>query len=316
MEKSYWTEKTIGNAGRVHRANLDGTNRQVVKTLASGPIGISVDAVANKLYWTNTRGRIQRSNLGGSQLQNVVTDLVSPGALALETVSEDTPAAAQPTPTTTRTTQPTSYSKYDINRDGSVNSTDTKLVAGDFGKSGNAISNPRSDVDGSGAVDVTDIILVIANLDDDAAAPAIVADLADLDLNIDRIQEQIDRLLASGDTSLAGKQALAYLQQLLAAARPEETVLLANYPNPFNPETWIPYHLSTGTDVKVNIYNAQGTLVRALTLGHQSVWVTTRAGVVRRIGMVVMRSVNVWRVASISTSCRRTRLRRCGRWLS
>ena len=51
---------------------------------------------------------------------------------------------------------------------------------------------------------------------------------------------------------------------------PTQTDLLANYPNPFNPETWIPYHLASRTDVTINIYNAQGILVRALRLGHQS----------------------------------------------
>ena len=51
---------------------------------------------------------------------------------------------------------------------------------------------------------------------------------------------------------------------------PKETSLLPNYPNPFNPETWIPYHLASRTDVTINIYNAQGILVRALMLGHQS----------------------------------------------
>ena len=50
----------------------------------------------------------------------------------------------------------------------------------------------------------------------------------------------------------------------------DETILLANFPNPFNPETWIPYHLASRTDVTINIYNAQGILVRALRLGHQS----------------------------------------------
>ncbi len=57
----------------------------------------------------------------------------------------------------------------------------------------------------------------------------------------------------------------------LASTRPTDTQLLANYPNPFNPETWIPYHLSESTDVRVNIYDSQGVLVRALPLGHQSV---------------------------------------------
>ncbi|MDE0010798.1 MAG: T9SS type A sorting domain-containing protein [Candidatus Poribacteria bacterium] len=50
---------------------------------------------------------------------------------------------------------------------------------------------------------------------------------------------------------------------------PKETALLANYPNPFNPETWIPYHLSKDADVTLHIYAVNGTLVRTLSLGHQ-----------------------------------------------
>ena len=51
---------------------------------------------------------------------------------------------------------------------------------------------------------------------------------------------------------------------------PAETVLLSNYPNPFNPETWIPYHLSESADVTLTIYSADGKLVRTLALGHQA----------------------------------------------
>ena len=51
---------------------------------------------------------------------------------------------------------------------------------------------------------------------------------------------------------------------------PEETSLLSNYPNPFNPETWIPYQLSEPTDVKLTIYDIQGRVVRDLDLGHQA----------------------------------------------
>ena len=49
-----------------------------------------------------------------------------------------------------------------------------------------------------------------------------------------------------------------------------ENTLLANYPNPFNPETWIPYQLSAAADVSVSIYSVNGHLVRRLDLGHQS----------------------------------------------
>ncbi|RKU37504.1 hypothetical protein C6496_09745 [Candidatus Poribacteria bacterium] len=55
----------------------------------------------------------------------------------------------------------------------------------------------------------------------------------------------------------------------LSKAIPEETVLLTNYPNPFNPETWIPYQLAKPTEVTVTIYAADGKLVRTLALGHQ-----------------------------------------------
>ena len=50
---------------------------------------------------------------------------------------------------------------------------------------------------------------------------------------------------------------------------PEETSLLPNYPNPFNPETWIPYQLSEPADVKLTIYDIQGRVARDLDLGHQ-----------------------------------------------
>ena len=52
---------------------------------------------------------------------------------------------------------------------------------------------------------------------------------------------------------------------------PNQTSLLPNYPNPFNPETWIPYQLAVPTDVSISIYAADGRLVRTLDVGHQSV---------------------------------------------
>ena len=54
---------------------------------------------------------------------------------------------------------------------------------------------------------------------------------------------------------------------------PKETSLLPNYPNPFNPETWIPYQLAVPADVRIAIYAVDGQLVRTLDLGHQPVGV-------------------------------------------
>ena len=50
---------------------------------------------------------------------------------------------------------------------------------------------------------------------------------------------------------------------------PENTALLTNFPNPFNPETWIPYQLAKPAKVTLTIYNMQGVVVRELKLGHQ-----------------------------------------------
>ena len=52
---------------------------------------------------------------------------------------------------------------------------------------------------------------------------------------------------------------------------PKETSLLPNYPNPFNPETWIPYQLAAPADVTVSIFAVDGSVVRTLALGHQPV---------------------------------------------
>ena len=60
------------------------------------------------------------------------------------------------------------------------------------------------------------------------------------------------------------------LEELIAYEIPAETALLRNYPNPFNPETWIPYHLSEDADVKLTIYDVNGALVRDIYVGHQT----------------------------------------------
>ena len=83
------------------------------------------------------------------------------------------------------------------------------------------------------------------------------------------IQAWIAQAEVENDGSLAFRQGIENLQRLLASLLPEKTVLLANYPNPFNPETWIPYHLAEAADVTVRIYAADGGLVRTLALGHQ-----------------------------------------------
>ncbi len=64
----------------------------------------------------------------------------------------------------------------------------------------------------------------------------------------------------------------AYLSVPLTVGdvHPAETLLGQNFPNPFNPETWIPYQLEKSADVVFQIYDTSGRIVRTLDLGFQS----------------------------------------------
>ena len=83
------------------------------------------------------------------------------------------------------------------------------------------------------------------------------------------LKATLDRLVLESDGSQKYLHAIKLLQNVLAQLLPEETRLFANYPNPFNPETWIPYQLAKGSDVEIFIYDMRGVLVRHLALGHQ-----------------------------------------------
>ena len=45
---------------------------------------------------------------------------------------------------------------------------------------------------------------------------------------------------------------------------------MQSYPNPFNPDVWIPYDLAEQSDVSIYIYNSSGQLIRKLDLGVQT----------------------------------------------
>ena len=160
-----------------------------------------------------------------------------------------------------------SIPSWDVNEDGQTNIIDLIIVASDLGA--DPPVNPRSDVNGDGVVNVTDIVLVATHIGEknQPAAPAQFVVSSGVPLKV--VQDALDLLRAADDGSLTFRSGISKLEQLLALFVPQETALLHNYPNPFNPETWIPYQLAEPTQVTVHIYTATGTLVRTLTLGHQ-----------------------------------------------
>ena len=153
----------------------------------------------------------------------------------------------------------------DANNDGVVSIDDLVLVASNYGKTG----QNTADVNGDGVVNVDDLLTVTGALDNAAAAPVAQSQAlemftaADIKLWLSHAQ----RLDLTDATSLRG---ILFLERLLAALLPKETVLLANYPNPFNPETWIPYRLAEDAFVTLTIYDGSGQVIRTLDVGYQT----------------------------------------------
>ena len=152
----------------------------------------------------------------------------------------------------------------DVNGDGVVNILDLVAVAQAFGKDG-----LQGDVNGDGVVNVFDLVFVAGAIGGGGAAPSAYS----LDPSIISAAD-VSRWLAGAQDLGVGdanfQRGIRFLEGLLAALTPKETTLLPNYPNPFNPETWIPYRLARETEVAITIYDTKGTLVRRLALGNQA----------------------------------------------
>ncbi len=158
----------------------------------------------------------------------------------------------------------------DVNADGTVNILDLVLVASHLGESGVV----EVDLNSDGEINIQDLVLVANSLGSVAAAPSAQA------LHASHVQQWVEsakQAVAESaiETSVAAQpysyeRGLQVLEQLLATLVPKSTALLANYPNPFNPETWIPYRLAKQSVVQISIYDTQGRLVRHLEIGHQA----------------------------------------------
>ena len=159
---------------------------------------------------------------------------------------------------------PVSANVADINSDGKVNIQDLVLAAGAFGETGENVA----DINGDGDVNILDLILIAGAFGEGAAAPATHTPSG---LTRETIQQWLTEAGQMKFTDVVSRRGMSVLGRLLTMLTPEETALLANYPNPFNPETWIPYRLSKPADVTVIIYAANGAIVRTLALGHQPV---------------------------------------------
>ena len=174
------------------------------------------------------------------------------------------------------TETPPQVSIYDLNQDGIVNLLDLTIVGEMFGQKGDGLSG---DINGDGMVNILDLVAVSAHFDDTTTSAAPLVHRGNQSLLFtqnavaitpETIRRWIDTAHTADDGSLIFRRGITNLEALLAMLTPAETALLPNYPNPFNPETWIPYRLAHAADVTLTIYDTKGAPVRRLDLGYQS----------------------------------------------
>ena len=159
----------------------------------------------------------------------------------------------------------------DVNNDGKSDVQDVIAVASAIGK--DALTYHQLDVNGDDKIDSTDVedLLKALYACEIGAAPAHAA------RGVEQLSALIEEAKQFHIQDAEFQRGIANLELLLESLIvPVQTALLLNYPNPFNPETWMPYQLSAGTDVTFAIYAVDGTLVRTVSLGYQP------AGVYRR----------------------------------
>ena len=162
----------------------------------------------------------------------------------------------------------------DANLDGRINILDLIVVASSFGEQ--PPSNPLADTNKDGVVNLLDLVFVAEHLGQNAAAPSqltLIKSIPSSTKEVIAAQRALTELEAIQNKTPRVRLAIELLHHYLSIAdqRVEETKLLPNYPNPFNPDTWIPYQLSEGATVTVKIYDVTGSLVRTIQVGHKPV---------------------------------------------
>lgn len=161
----------------------------------------------------------------------------------------------------------------DLNNDGTITIVDLVLVASQFGST----TSTPADLNRDGSVDIRDLVLVANALNGVAAAPA-AHTISTKEITALQVQRWLTLAKQNANvftqtsiqSGIAYNRGISILERLASELVPKTTALLANYPNPFNPETWIPYELAHASEVTLTIYAADGSTIRTLALGHQA----------------------------------------------
>ncbi len=160
-----------------------------------------------------------------------------------------------------------SHQMADLNNDGREGMHDVMIIAENFGKTGYNVA----DVNKDGIVDIEDLIRTIGTFRNPNEVLDAVRQGKDIAPTRETAKTWLYEALHLEKTDYISQLGVQFLKELIVALYPLQTALLPNYPNPFNPETWIPYQLARPADVSIRIYSTEGRLIRTLKFGHQPV---------------------------------------------
>ena len=254
---------TDGEEADLEVLNIDGIIIEFDENIASSSLKLTLED-GTVLGWESTvkDNSVTLTPLAGHELLHetsyVVRGTVRDG-VGNETDLTLTFVAVKPPGTTPNALE------ADINGDGVVNILDLVLVASNLGQTG----QNAGDVNGDGVVNILDLVKVAGALGNAAAAPSLYPQVLEM-LTAADVQQWLTQAQYLKLTDATSQRGIRFLEQLLAALIPKETALLPNYPNPFNPETWIPYRLAKDAFVTLTIYDGSGRVVRTLDVGYQS----------------------------------------------
>ena len=275
-DKIYWTEKTGEATGKIQCANLNGTNVQLLKDLTSVPSGIALDTADDKLYITTVSGKVQTLSTDGSNFQpNLITNLDAPKHIALDvaggklywTEAGKRIRGANLDGRNIKTLVTSLGTLGDIViADGKLYWTEQTDV--NVGKIKRVNLN-STNVDTLTALNSVPFGIAVDLTRQKMYWTSATGKIQQADLNGEDIQDLVIGLGEPTDLVLGTTEAPTSVAAAPISMFSDNTALLPNYPNPFNPETWIPYQLSAPADVTLRIYAANGELVRTLALGHK-----------------------------------------------
>ncbi|KAA3597653.1 MAG: T9SS C-terminal target domain-containing protein [Calditrichaeota bacterium] len=246
--KIYWVDN---GTDKIQRSNLDGSSiEDLVTSGLNTPRGITLDVANSKMYWSDAgTDKIQRSNLDGSSVEDLVTGLNFPNGLDLGV--DDSPLAIELD----------SFTARQIENSILLNWTTASEKENEgfnvYRKMGNSFYTQIASYKGNSEL--------LGALNSTVSNNYTFTDNSELKNN-EAYTYYISDVETNGFETkhVAQAQTVKFTLNEEIAQTKLDYVLAQNFPNPFNPNTQINFQIAKTQDVKLEVYNLKGELVKEL----------------------------------------------------